>query len=65
MSEIMTAISSVGFPIAACVGMGWFFKYFYDKSCEQNSKMADAINNNTAALLKLSEKLDGDKGDGK
>lgn len=24
VGQIMTAIGSVGFPIVACVGMGWF-----------------------------------------
>jgi hypothetical protein len=59
MNEITQLISGVGFPIAACIGMGWFFKYFYDKSCDTTAKLSDAVNNNTQAMLKLLEKIDG------
>lgn len=69
MSEIMTLISTVGFPIAACIGMGWFVKYQTDNNnktmadlrqeqAEQNNTMLKAINNNTKALQELIDKLD-------
>jgi hypothetical protein len=58
MDAITQLISNVGFPIAVCIGMGWFFKYMYDKNCDITSKMADAINNNTTAITKLTEKMD-------
>lgn len=68
-NEIVTVISSLGFPIVACIALGWFCKYMidnnnkniekmftmYDKSNEENR---DAINNMTEAVNKLVEKLD-------
>lgn len=50
MNDIMTAISTVGFPIVCCIAM-----YI------QNNKMSDAINNNTIALTKISVKLGGEE----
>ena len=69
VSAIMQAISTVGFPIACCVGMAWYVKYITDKNREEVDKlneehkleMADvtqAVNNNTIALTKLCERLD-------
>ena len=69
MNEIATLISTVGFPIAACIGMGWFVKYQTDNNnktmsdlrteqAEQNNTMLKAINNNTKALQELIDKLD-------
>lgn len=69
MADIMTLISTVGFPIAACVGMGWFVKYQTDlnnktmndiraEQANQNRTMQAAINNNTKALQELIDKLD-------
>lgn len=69
MSDIATIISTVGFPIAACVGMGWFIKWtietnnkmISDIRTEQaglNRTMQQAINNNTKALQELIDKLD-------
>ena len=40
VSQIMTAIGSVGFPIVACCGMGWFiattFRDFNDLMTRNN-----------------------------
>ena len=57
-------ISSVGFPIACCIFMGWYVKYTTDKHREEladlnnqhkieMSSMTEAINNNTIALTEL------------
>lgn len=62
-------ISSVGFPIVACLGMGWYVKYQTDsykeevkemrkEHKEEIGKMSEALNNNTEALIKLTDKLD-------
>lgn len=56
VQTISTFISTVGFPIAACVAL-----YL------QNVKMSEALNNNTLALTELStlikerEKQDGER----
>lgn len=62
-------ISSVGFPIVACLGMGWYVKYQTDnyreevrdmqkEHKEEIGKITEALNNNTQALEKLADKLD-------
>lgn len=69
MNDILTIISTVGFPIAACIGMGWFVKYQTDlnnknmetmrqEQNEQIRSMTNAVKNNTVALQQLVDKLD-------
>ena len=80
MSEITQIISSVGFPIAMCLLMGFYIKYTTDthredlKHQQENhkdtaSRLATAIDNNTSVLEELSVKLNfemkGDSDDGK
>lgn len=70
---ILTAISTVGFPIVCCIVMMWYVKYSTDKSREEISSLntkhkeemtevTTAINNNTIALQKLCDKLDFKEG---
>lgn len=66
MNEILTAISSVGFPIVSFFIMAYGLKYSYDKSLEVNAsaldkigKLTEAVNNNTVVLTKLVEKIEG------
>lgn len=69
MNDVVQIISTLGFPIAACIGMGWFVKYQTDlnnknmtdmraEQATQNRTMQTAINNNTKALQELIDKLD-------
>ena len=64
MNDIVTLISSLGFPIVACIGCGWFVKYQMDvflnqiqgireEHKQEVDKMTKAINNNTAVIRKL------------
>lgn len=68
-SAIVTIISSVGFPIVACIGLAWYVKYQTDSNNrevsemrrehkEEIAKVTDALNNNTLALQKLCDRLD-------
>lgn len=72
MNEILTAISTVGFPIVACVGLGWFVKYQTDANnaevatmrkehLEEIAKVTEALNNNTLAIQRLTDMIQ--KGD--
>lgn len=65
----MQIISSLGFPIAACVGMGFYVKtqtenYRTDvkdiqrEHKDEIAKVTEALNNNTLALQKLCDKLE-------
>lgn len=69
--SILQIVSTVGFPIVACGGMAWYVKYMTDKEREERIKMNEqhkqemaevttALNNNTLALQKLCDKLDGE-----
>lgn len=68
MNEIVRLISTVGFPIVACLLLGWYVKYQTDsyrsevqdiqkEHREEVQKMTEAINNNTVALTQLCEKI--------
>lgn len=74
--DVVQLISSVGFPIVACLGMGWYVKYQTDSYKEEVkdmrkehkdeiAKITQALNNNTQAVTKLCDKLDGGAKDGK
>lgn len=56
---IITAISTVGFPIVMCGALFWYMINQRDVHKEEISKMTEAINNNTLALQKLLDKLGG------
>lgn len=69
MSDLATVISSVGFPIVACIGLGWYVKYMTDNNSkevaemrkehqEEISKVTEALNNNTLALQRLCDRFD-------
>ena len=58
MSAITTLIGSLGFPIAACIGCWWMLNKERDDHKSEMDKVSEAINNNTIALLKLTERID-------
>lgn len=69
IKDIIEAISSTGFSIVACIGLGWYVKYITDNNNKEVSEMrkehneeinrvTDALNNNTLALQKLCDKID-------
>ena len=69
MNEVMTMISTLGFPIEACVGLAWFCKYMLDQQQKNVDKMFDmydksnaenreAIKACTEAINRLSDKLE-------
>lgn len=48
MNEISTLISTLGFPIVACVGLGWFCKYMIDNNNKNIEKMFDMYDKSNA-----------------
>lgn len=50
MNEVVSVISTVGFPIFACCGLAWFCKYLIDN-------ITKTINENTKMIQKLITKL--------
>lgn len=74
MDAVLQMITTVGFPIVACLFMGWYVKYQTDnyraevkdmqrEHKEEITKVTDALHNNTMALQKLCDKLDDKKED--
>lgn len=70
VGTISDVISTVGFPIVCFLMCGWYVKYREDKNDEKLDKlnmmhddesrqMIAALNNNTLALQKLTDKLGG------
>lgn len=70
IQAISDIISTVGFPIVCFIMCGWYVKYREDKNDEKLDKlntmhdeesrqMISALNNNTLALQKLTDKLGG------
>lgn len=67
---LMQAVTTIGFPIVACGAMGWYVKYREDRHQEEMMKLTEshkiemdsiteALTNNTIAITKLCEKLEG------
>lgn len=70
--SLLQAITTVGFPIVCCACMMWYVKYVTDQNREEISKLNDqhqqemrevtqAINNNTLALTRLCDMMQGEK----
>lgn len=68
-NDIVSMITTVGFPIVMCGAMGWFVKDQTDKHRDEMSQerathqeeistMTEAINNNTLALQKLTDYME-------
>ena len=53
VQAILNAISTVGFPIVACCGLFWFCNKLIDR-------ITTVITDNTEAINKLIQKLEGD-----
>lgn len=58
MNEIITAISTCGFPIVMCLMLLWFIKSLLEKHQEESKEFTTALNNNTLVLQKLCDKLE-------
>ena len=68
MTEIANMISSVGFPIAMCLIIMYFWNNKYAKTMqdlrETISRLTDVVADNTKALALLEQKLGDDVNDG-
>ena len=69
VDDVIKLIQLVGFPATLCIVLLIGFKYIFDKFMAEMSQereshrqemetVTTAVNNNTVALTKLSEKLD-------
>lgn len=60
--SITTLISSVGFPIVACIYLIWNHTKEKDKDNETIETMRKTVENNTIAIVKLCERLGDEYG---
>lgn len=63
INSIQTLITSVGFPIVCCLGLGWYIKYLTDSHKTEIDSLREVINANTLIVTKLYEKMKGDNKD--
>lgn len=61
VNEVITAISTLGFPIVMCGAMFWYMIKEKDAHKEEMGSVTEALNNNTLILQKLCNRLDGEK----
>lgn len=57
MQDIITIISNVGFPIACCIFLYMHMNKQTELHHEEINILSEAINNNTAAVNQLRERL--------
>lgn len=55
---LIQLVGSLGFPIVACGALFWRMIKSDEQHKEEMNKMSEALNNNTSALVKLTEKLE-------
>lgn len=60
IQAIMTLVGSLGFPIAACIGIFWMLNKERDDHKAEMNTVTEAINNNTLALTVLTERISKD-----
>lgn len=72
MNDIVTIISTVGFPIVSFLISVWFIKYMYDSNLSQHKEdmskvtaLTEAVNNNTIAIVELAKSIEKGENDGK
>lgn len=61
MADFITIISNVGFPIACCIFLYMHMNKQTELHHEEINILAEAINNNTAAVNQLREKIQDEK----
>lgn len=58
-NSIVEIVKSVGFPILACGALFWLINDMRKSHKAEMDKMSEALNNNTTALTRLMDKLNG------
>lgn len=58
VNSIIQLVGSLGFPIVACGALFWRMVKSDEQHKEEMNKVTESLNNNTMALVKLTEKLE-------
>lgn len=51
--DVVNIITSVGFPIACCIGMAWYILKRDDKHAKEVENLRKSIDNNTKVMTEL------------
>lgn len=62
MEEVMTAISTVGFPIVCCLILGYLLLQEQQAHKEESNRLVESINNNTLIMRELKQLICDIKG---
>lgn len=57
-NTIIQIVGSLGFPIVMCGALFWRQVKSDEQHKEEMDKLSEALNNNTQAIIKLSDNLD-------
>lgn len=57
LEEILTAITNIGFPIAACIALFLDNRKTRESHTMEMKQVTEALNNNTIAISLLSERM--------
>lgn len=57
MENIVSIITTVGFPITVCLISFWYIYNLTKQHKEETEKLAEALNNNTLVMQQLVDKL--------
>lgn len=60
VNTLIQLVSSLGFPVVCCGALFWKMVKTDEQHKEEMDKVTEALNNNTIALTKLSDKLRGE-----
>lgn len=59
-SDVVSAISTIGFPIVCCLIVMYFCKYVFDKYREDINGLRESLDNNTHVISELTKTLERD-----
>lgn len=57
MTDVLQAITTVGFPIVMCLILLWYIYKMQIAHKEETSQFTDALNNNTLVLQRLCDAM--------
>lgn len=60
-NDIITAVSTLGFPIVMCAALFWYMVQQNALHHEESSRMRETINDLKIAIIELTSHLKGDK----
>lgn len=57
LNDLVSLIGSLGFPIVACIALFWQNNKQEERHRDEMEKVTESINNNTTAIIELTNKL--------